>query len=46
MEAKQYATKQPMGTEEIKDGILENTWKQIKSKTQRSKIYGMQQKQF
>ena len=38
MEGKQYVTKQPMGyfKEEIK-----NIWRQMKAKTQWSKIYGV-----
>ena len=45
MESKQHATKEPMITEEIKEKI-KNTCRQVKTKTQQSKMYGRQQKQF
>ena len=46
MEAKQHATKKPMGQWKNSEGTSENTLRQMKMEIQPSKIYRVQLKQF
>ena len=46
MEAKKYATEQPVGHWKKSKRKLKNTWRQMKMETQQPKIYETQPKQF